>query len=204
MLIKVILKILYLLQQPLNYCWNILLCMNNGVEYISFPTIKGRVRILNLGIIVFGKNVKINSGRNYNIIGGDIRTNIIVYKDAKFEIGDNVGLSNSTFVCSRSIIIQDDVLIGGGCKFYDTDFHSLDFENRMKPYKYGLVDQGVSSKGILIKQGAWIGGHCIVLKGVTIGRNSILGAGSVLSRDIPDNEVWGGNPASFIRKLEKN
>lgn len=63
------------------------------------------------------------------------------------------------------------------------------------------IDPGIKSKPILIKEGAFIGAHSIVLKGVTIGKYSVIGAGSVITKDIPDNEVWAGNPARFIKKL---
>lgn len=63
------------------------------------------------------------------------------------------------------------------------------------------IDPGIKSKPILIKEGAFIGAHAIVLKGVTIGKYSVIGAGSVITKDIPDNEVWAGNPARFIKKL---
>ena len=55
---------------------------------------------------------------------------------------------------------------------------------------------------VVIKDGAFIGAHTIVLKGVTIGERSIVGAGSVVTRSIPDYEIWAGNPAKFIKKVE--
>ena len=54
---------------------------------------------------------------------------------------------------------------------------------------------------ILIKEGAFIGAHAIILKGVTIGRHSVIGAGAVVTKNVPDNEVWAGNPAKFVKKL---
>ncbi|WP_163712906.1 acyltransferase [Mangrovibacterium lignilyticum] len=163
--------------------------------------IVGILKLSNHGRLVIGNNFKANSGKNANPIGGDIILRMIVGKDAQLIIGDNVGISNSTIVCSTSIKIEDKVLIGGGCKFYDTDFHSLSYENRIGQYTKGIKDQYVLTAPIHIKEGAWIGGHCIVLKGVTIGKKSIIGAGSVVTKNIPDNEIWGGNPAQFIRKV---
>lgn len=66
----------------------------------------------------------------------------------------------------------------------------------------GTVDLGVKHATVVIKDGAFIGAHTIVLKGVTIGERSIVGAGSVVSRSIPDYEIWAGNPAKFIKKVE--
>lgn len=62
---------------------------------------------------------------------------------------------------------------------------------------YSIID-----KPVRIKSGAWIGGHSIILKGVTIGKNSVIGAGSIVTHDIPDNEVWAGNPAKYIKKFK--
>jgi acetyltransferase-like isoleucine patch superfamily enzyme len=175
----------------------------NSVNYKELPTIRGRLYVQSYGNFNIGINVKINSGRNFNIIGGDIRTNFIIERGASLTIGNNVGLSNSTFVCSKSIHIGDNVLIGGSCKFYDTDFHSLNFEDRMKPYLLGQKDNGIKNNSINIGEGAWIGGHCIILKGVTIGEKAIVGAGSVVTKNVPSHEVWGGNPARFIRSINE-
>jgi acetyltransferase-like isoleucine patch superfamily enzyme len=60
----------------------------------------------------------------------------------------------------------------------------------------------VRTDPVKIKKYAFIGGGSIILKGVTVGENSIIVAGSVVTRDIPDNEIWGGNPAKFIRKVK--
>ncbi|WP_317173473.1 acyltransferase [Echinicola arenosa] len=172
-----------------------------GNEYLEYPVIRGRIYIRNKGTLYFGRKNIFNCGRN-NIIGGDEKFNIIVSENAKLKFGDNVGVSNSTFICRKSISIGNNVLIGGGCKFYDTDFHSLDFENRMSPYLNNIPDRTVKNRGINIEDGVWIGGHCIILKGVTIGERSVIGAGSVVSKNIPKNEVWAGNPAKFIKKID--
>ena len=55
----------------------------------------------------------------------------------------------------------------------------------------------------MIKDHAFIGAHSLILKGVTIGKYSVVGAGSVVTKSIPDGEIWAGNPAHFIRKLSE-
>lgn len=87
-------------------------------------------------------------------------------------------------------------MIGGNCKIYDTDFHSIDYTNRMKK-----PDPTVKCEPVHIKQGAFIGACAVILKGVTIGEKSVVGAGSVVTKSIPDGEIWAGNPAKFIRKI---
>ena len=142
-----------------------------------------------------GDCVKINSGMRYNAIGGDTKTILVASSGGKIVIGNNVGISNTTIVSSESIVIGDDVYIGGSVKIYDTDFHWLDFKKR-------ISERGGISKPVWIKKGAFIGAHSIILKGVTVGEKSIVGAGSVVSRSIPDGEIWAGNPARFLRKID--
>jgi acetyltransferase-like isoleucine patch superfamily enzyme len=87
--------------------------------------------------------------------------------------------------------------VGGGTKIYDTDFHWLEFEKR-------ISEPGGKTAPVIIKDGAFIGAHCIILKGVSIGEKSIVGAGSVVTKSIPDGEIWAGNPAKFIKRVEQN
>jgi acetyltransferase-like isoleucine patch superfamily enzyme len=111
-------------------------------------------------------------------------------------LGNDVGVSNSVFYAWKSIILEDEVMIGGGCQIYDTDFHSILYEDRILK-----GDKKVKTAPVLIKKGAFIGASSIILKGVTIGERSVVAAGSVVTKSIPSDEVWGGNPARFIRKL---
>lgn len=181
----------------LNYLYNKLV-------FLLFPNvigenveIIGKIQRIGRGKVTIGNNVLINSCRRANPIGGDDRTILFAKENAKIKIGNNVGISNSAIVAYERITIEDDVLIGGSCKIYDNDFHSLDFATRMA---VGCV--GVMSKPVVIKQGAFIGAHSIILKGVTVGQYSIIGAGSVVTKDVPDGEIWAGNPARFIRKIK--
>ncbi len=114
----------------------------------------------------------------------------------KIILGKNVGISNSAIVARELVRIEDDVMIGGSCKIYDNDFHSIDYSIRING-----DDNNIKIKPIHILKGAFIGAHSIILKGVTIGEYSIIGAGSVVTKDVPSNEVWAGNPAHFIKKI---
>ena len=96
----------------------------------------------------------------------------------------------------KQVVIEDNVFIGGDCKIYDTDFHSLNPDTRLS----GDTDD-VKSTPILIKKRSFIGGHSIILKGVTIGEGAIIGAGSVVTHNVPDYEIWAGNPIYKIREL---
>ncbi len=165
-----------------------------GEGFVSYGTIffRGGCRIK------FGNNVTINSCREMNPIGGDTKTIFYIKKNGKIDIGNDVGISNSSIVALNKISIEDYVMIGADCKIYDHDFHSLNFDERIIS-----SDLGVKSIPVLIKRGAFIGAHSIILKGVTIGEKSIVGAGSVVTMSIPDGEIWAGNPAKFIRKIDE-
>ncbi len=135
--------------------------------------------------------------RNNPAGGGQRNCIFAIMNEGTLEIGKNVGISNSSIYCNKHIVIEDDVFIGVNCVIYDTDFHSIYADKRIN----GNYD--IKSESVLIKKGAWIGGHCIILKGVTIGERSVIGAGSVITHDIPSDEVWAGNPAKFIKKIDQ-
>ncbi|HEY8890105.1 MAG TPA: acyltransferase [Clostridium sp.] len=166
------------------------------VRYGKTLKINGRLRLHGNGTMTIGDNVRINSCESANPIGGMEHTVISMRNNAPLTIGHNVGMSNVAIFCHKRITIEDNVFLGGGVKIYDTDFHSLDYSLRGK----GIDIDVPVSKSIVIKSNAFIGAHSLILKGVTIGKYSIIGAGSVVTKNIPDNEIWAGNPAHFIRK----
>ena len=147
------------------------------------------------GEFSIGNNVHVISKETLNPIGGG-RTVLQSLGNGKISIGNNVGLSHAILCARESITIEDNVLIGGGVKIYDNDFHSVEYEYRMeKP------DTHIRKGPVVIREGAFVGAHSIILKNVTIGRRSIVGAGSVVTKDIPDGEIWAGNPATCLRKI---
>jgi len=166
------------------------------VEYDEYPVIKGSLVLSGYGKLKIGRSVTINSSRQSNPVGLASNTLIYVSREAKVSIGNNVGISNTLLYAWKSIVIEDDVMIGGGCQIFDTDFHSIRYEERIL---YG--DKAVKFAPVVIKKGAFIGASSIILKGVTVGEKSIVAAGSVVSRTIPAEEIWGGNPAKFIKKI---
>lgn len=181
----------------LFYCvYNYLIIIRHNVKIQNNWKIYGFIKITNQGKIQIGRNFRANSGINNNPIGGDTIARLLCYQYGKITIGHNVAFSNSTIVCKNSITIEDFVYVGGGCKIWDTNFHSLDPIIRTSGN-----DFDVQTKPITICKYAFIGGSSIILKGVTIGENSIIAAGSVVTKNVPNNEIWGGNPAKFIKKL---
>ena len=86
--------------------------------------------------------------------------------------------------------------IGSGCLITDTDSHPLSYEDRIADDKSKTI-----SIPIHILEGSFIGARSIILKGVTIGRHSVVGAGSVVTKSVPDNSVVCGNPAVVVKTL---
>ena len=196
-ILKLIRYIINRISKIYNSLYNKLIFYRERVIISKTYKINGKLFILNKGTLKIGHNFKANSGINYNPIGGDTILRLICHKNAELRIGDNVGMSNLTIVCKNKVTIGNNILFGGSCKIWDTDFHSLNYRIR------GTKEDGVNAKNapITIKDNAFIGGGSVILKGVIIGEKSIIAAGSVVSKSVPDNEIWGGNPAKFIKKI---
>lgn len=96
---------------------------------------------------------------------------------------------------AQRIWIGKNVKVGGGTRIFDTDFHPLDYMDRRNTV------HGTKTAPVIIEDDVFIGTNCIIGKGVTIGARSIIAAGSVVVKSIPSDEIWGGNPAKFIRKI---
>jgi len=162
---------------------------SNGIPFID---------VWNGGFFQIGRNFTMNNGTSYNVIGRQQKCIFVVHHNAKLIIGDNVGMSSTAITCTKSINIGNNVKIGGNCVFYDTDFHSLDFNYRIDP----VMDKAnIKQAPISIGENVFIGAHSTILKGVTIGKNSIIGAASLVAKSIPENQIWAGNPAKFIRQI---
>lgn len=155
---------------------------------------RGVLRVMNAGRLVLGSNVRINSATN-NFVGGINPVSIWVGKRSSVSIGDGTGISNSTIVSVVGVKIGRDVLIGGGCEIYDSDFHQISAADRASGQ--GIIE----ASEVVIGDRAFIGAGTRILRGTQIGENSVIGAGSVVGGIIPPNELWWGVPARRIRPL---
>lgn len=173
-----------------------LLLRMNRVTYGENFCANGLLIIRCSGKMCIGKKVRINSAKWANPIGYSGKTEFQVFSSGTLKIGDRVGISSTAITCTTCITIESDVFIGAGCRIYDTDFHPLN-----PTYRYGQYrdDSKTKTSPITIGKGAFIGAGTIILKGVIIGENAIIAAGSVVTKRVPPNEIWGGNPAKFIR-----
>lgn len=148
--------------------------------------------------IVLGANVTLVSKTKGNIIG--INHPVILAtlsKDSEIIICDGSGLSGSSIVSAKSIQIGKNVGIGANSNIFDTDFHPVNFKNRIK--QKNILD--AKSLAVKIDDGVWIGFSVTVLKGVHIGQQSVIGACSLVTKSIKPYSIVAGNPIRFIRKL---
>lgn len=112
-------------------------------------------------------------------------------------IGNYSGISNVVLHCHMKIIIGNHVNIGDGTMIVDTDFHSIFWQDKLK----GQDVENAKCSSINIGDFVFIGARSIILKGVTIGAKAVIDAGSVVTRDIPECELWAGNPIRFVKRI---
>jgi acetyltransferase-like isoleucine patch superfamily enzyme len=150
--------------------------------------------------VKLGKNVKIYDF--VNLYGCEIGDNtkigafVEIQKGAK--IGKNCKISSHTFIC-EGVTIEDNVFIGHHVVFINDKYpRATNEKGELKTEKDWVVIP------TLVKKGASIGSGAVILCGVVIGENAIVGAGSVVTKDVPPNTIVAGNPARIIREINNN
>lgn len=164
--------------------------MGKGIRMIGWPFI---FRFPDAEILI-GNNCLIRSNFWSNLLGLYQRTIIIAKRHSSIRIGNDVGISGSTIYAWDHIEIGDHTRIGANCKILDSDLHPLDLADRNADNF-----DAVKTAPIIIGDSCFIGCNCLILKGVSIGRGAVIGAGSVVTHDIPEFAVAAGNPAKVIR-----
>ena len=145
------------------------------------------------GLVIDGKlkvhgQGKVSAGNNLYIRGAVSSTELYADKGAAIVIGDNVSINEAVISAQQLIEIGDETIVGEAI-IHDSDWHGID---------------GHETKTASVKIGrhVWIGIWAIILKGVTIGDNSIIGAGAIVTSDIEANTIVAGNPAKPIGKTK--
>lgn len=115
--------------------------------------------------------------------------------NASIDISDETGLSGTVVCAAMSVTIGKRCLIGADVTIFDTDFHQHEPEGR----RYSIPDWPRISAPVVIGDGVFDGTGAVVQKGVTIGNGAILAVRSVLTKDVPERSVVGGNPAMLLR-----
>ena len=115
---------------------------------------------------------------------------------SRLSIGDDFGMTGGSLVVDQSITIGHRVWVGANTIITDTDFHPLD------PYLRQVNPLQAKTVPVSIADDVFIGMNCLILKGVTVGARSVIGAGSVVTRDVPEDAIVAGNPAQVIRYIK--
>lgn len=146
--------------------------------------------------ISLGSHVTLDSSARANPLGGSspcvLRT---MTSTARLTLGDRVGLSSSTIVAGNSIEIGEGTILGAGSMVLDNDFHApgVGF--------LWLTEYSKNSRPVKIGRGCFIGARSLILKGVTLGDRVVIGAGSVVTKDIPAYSIAAGNPARVVGSI---
>lgn len=174
----------------------------HGRAYVIRPTFLQRIYFhYNGGKITIGKGFTCNNKFISNSVGllqpclFNINT-----EGSRIIIGNNVGMSGSTINATTSVSIGDNTIIGSGCLITDTDSHPILAEHRL--LQYGGA-QYTKHAPIVIEDNVFIGARSIIMKGVHIGNGSVVGAGSVVTKDVPANVIVAGNPAKIIKHINQ-
>ncbi len=157
--------------------------INNGAKFFGIP----HLRRFPFSTIQIGRNCSFRSDHTSNLIGVNRKCILSTHeKKAIIVIGDNCGFSGVTIGAACEIRIGNNVLCGANSVITDFDWHSDISNTHPEP--------------VIIHDNVWIGLNAVILKGVEIGENSIIGANSLVLKSIPANVVAGGNPCKVLKE----
>ena len=183
---------------------------DNKQRYASFlnnATMHSSVKILPNASVT-----NLSQSKNLIIIGKDsvIRGELIIFAHSgKISIGEGCYVGDGTRIwSSESIYIGNHVYISHNANIHDTNSHSINAELRSQHF-YAIMSTGhpkenifdIKASSVVIDDDVWIGFNSTILKGVKIGKGSIIAACSVVTKDVPSNVIVAGNPAKVIREL---
>ena len=162
-----------------------------GCRFFGLP----RFRRLPNSTLRIGANCQFRSARWSNMVGINRPCMLsAMTEEAVLEIGEGSGLSGTVIGCALKVTLGRRVMCGANVTISDTDWHPLEW----KPRAEGKVGP---SAPVSIGDDVWLGLNVTVLKGVTIGRRTVVGAGSIVSRSLPEGVIAAGSPAVPIRSL---
>lgn len=170
---------LALLAPALNARWHLRRATRMGARV----TLHGRPHVVNQGTMTFGDRVR--------LVSTVATLELVALPGGHLEIGNNVFVNyGSSIVAGAHVRIGDDALIGTHVMMMDCDFH------RVEDKAYDTI-----GTPIVVEDRVWIANRAIVLKGVTIGHDAVVAAGSVVTHDVPPRTVVAGVPARVVREF---
>lgn len=145
--------------------------------------------------ILIGNKVTFRSDKSSNLIGLNRKCILSTFGEGTvIKIGDNCGFSGTVIGAANSIVIGDNTISGANVLITDFDWHPIAPSKRRS-------SEGIGNEPVVIGKNVWLGVNAVILKGVTIGDNTVIGANSLVVNDIPANVIAGGNPCKVIKKL---
>ena len=146
--------------------------------------------------VKLGDNVKLSKFINLYgcTIGDNVKIGAFVEIQKNAFIGNNCKISSHTFIC-EGVTIEDNVFVGHGVAFINDTYPRATTDGQLQTESNWTVEK------TLVKKGASIGSGATILSKVTIGENAIVGAGSVVTKDVPANTIVAGNPARPLRQI---
>lgn len=194
-------KLMYSVYQIVSMLWQTFL----RVVFFT-PIFKGRLAQFGRGLYLYGGvplitgPLSIKLGDHCRVSGQATFSGRVQTKQPRLIIGNNVDIGwQNTIAVGSQVIIEDNVRIASGAFIFGYSGHSLDSQLRAE----GMPDEESNIGDILIKRDAWLGTNVTVRPNVTIGQGTIVAAGSVVTRDLPDFVVAAGNPAKVVRQLKE-
>jgi len=175
------------------------------LRYFGVDTEFGHVNLVGLPIIRKSKNSRIILGRDVTLVSSSygnvagINHPVILTtlgEGATIHLEEGCGLSGSSVCAVKGIRIGKNSGLGANASVYDTDFHVVDSSREDQE---GILD--AEAKPVEIGENVWVAANVLILKGVTIGNDAVIGAGSVVSKNIQANMLVIGNPAKEVRKI---
>ena len=184
--------------------------MSRFLKYKKKQSLAKRAALIGDNSIFLGDTI-INNNKKESIVIGDnsfIDANLLCASRGEIIIGNNTWIGSGSYLkCAKKIEIGNFCMFADNIIIQDTDCHSLDKNKRRDflklPYKKRDIDIWYESPidEVIIGNDVWVGIYSIILKGVKIGDGAIIGAGSVVTSDVPENTIVAGNPAKVIQEM---
>jgi acetyltransferase-like isoleucine patch superfamily enzyme len=149
--------------------------------------------------IVIGGGLHMRNWFSTNPLGVVHRSILATWSaDAEIRLGENINMTGTTICASQSVRIGNHIRLGANSSIIDTNFHPVD------PVRRRNLPREGDAEGVVIEDDVFVGMNVLILKGTTLRRGTVVGAGSVVSGDFPPDVVIGGNPARVVRELESH
>jgi acetyltransferase-like isoleucine patch superfamily enzyme len=186
------------------------------IKLINFLTVlltkiyslKFKLSTIGKNALVFAWRIK-GSSSNVICVGNDSIVKTSIYfetPNASIKIGDRSFIGKGIISIADNIDIGSDVMISWGVSITDHNSHGIKFQDRAQDISSWRINKknwsNVKISSIKICDKSWIGFNSILLKGITIGEGAIIGAGSVVTKDVPPWTIVAGNPAKIIREIK--